>query len=399
MTSCRIPTYRRQKQKNGPDRAFCELNGHRNYFGQYDDPVSKEAYHRLIAEWLANGQSPPSDPDNITITGICARYYQHVEATYREPVNYKPAIRILRKLYGNTLAADFGPLALKAVIGEMVEQGWARKYVNKNLGRIKRMLKWAKNNEFVPSKPYDRIRDVEGLKRGQTTAPETDKIMPVPDEHIEAICDYTSRQVWAMIQLQLLTGARPGEIVIMRPVDIDTSADTWIYRPTDHKTAHRDHKREIYIGKRGQGVLEQFLSDRLVNAFLFSPAEADRERKIRMRAERKSKVQPSQIDRSKANPKRKPGERYTTISYARAIAYAVKQAFRPEGMSDSEFRKWKPQEHWSPNQLRHNAGTYLRKEFGLEVASIILGHRKVDVTQVYAERDFAKAIDVIGKVG
>ncbi len=68
-------------------------------------------------------------------------------------------------------------------------------------------------------------------------------------------------------------------------------------------------------------------------------------------------------------------------------------------MSDSEFRKWKPQEHWSPNQLRHNAGTYLRKEFGLEVASIILGHRKVDVTQVYAERDTIKAMEVMGRVG
>jgi integrase len=48
--------------------------------------------------------------------------------------------------------------------------------------------------------------------------------------------------------------------------------------------------------------------------------------------------------------------------------------------------------HWHSNQLRHNAATRLRKEFGLAVAQVVLGHSKADITQVYAEIDLEKAI-------
>ena len=55
--------------------------------------------------------------------------------------------------------------------------------------------------------------------------------------------------------------------------------------------------------------------------------------------------------------------------------------------------------NWHPNQLRHSAATMIRKEFGLEAAQVILGHSRADVTQVYAERDNAKALEVIRKIG
>jgi len=38
--------------------------------------------------------------------------------------------------------------------------------------------------------------------------------------------------------------------------------------------------------------------------------------------------------------------------------------------------------NWHPNQLRHNAATSLRKEFGLDVARVILGHSSPAVTEV-----------------
>jgi hypothetical protein len=31
--------------------------------------------------------------------------------------------------------------------------------------------------------------------------------------------------------------ARPGELVIMRPIDIDTRGKVWVYTPATHKTA------------------------------------------------------------------------------------------------------------------------------------------------------------------
>jgi site-specific recombinase XerC len=54
---------------------------------------------------------------------------------------------------------------------------------------------------------------------------------------------------------------------------------------------------------------------------------------------------------------------------------------------------------WSPNQLRHNAATRIRAEFGIEAARVILGHASVATSEIYAEADKDKAKQIIGKLG
>ena len=65
----------------------------------------------------------------------------------------------------------------------------------------------------------------------------------------------------------------------------------------------------------------------------------------------------------------------------------------------AELKKWQSEHRWSPNRLRHSAGTEIRKRFGLEAAQVILGHASANVTQVYAERDLQKAVDIMREVG
>tara|TARA_R110002111_G_scaffold55414_4_gene95295 strand:- start:856 stop:1071 length:216 start_codon:yes stop_codon:yes gene_type:complete len=65
----------------------------------------------------------------------------------------------------------------------------------------------------------------------------------------------------------------------------------------------------------------------------------------------------------------------------------------------AELKIWQKEHRWHPNQLRHNAGTYLRKEFGIEAARVVLGHKSAGVTEIYAELDRAKAEEIMGKVG
>jgi site-specific recombinase XerD len=52
-----------------------------------------------------------------------------------------------------------------------------------------------------------------------------------------------------------------------------------------------------------------------------------------------------------------------------------------------------------PHQRRHNAGTERRRQFGIEMARIILGHQAMDTTEIYAEADRRQAMEVIGKIG
>jgi integrase len=49
-------------------------------------------------------------------------------------------------------------------------------------------------------------------------------------------------------------------------------------------------------------------------------------------------------------------------------------------------------------QLRHNAATEIRRQFGIEAARIILGHRSPLVTEIYAEADKTRAMEVIQRI-
>jgi integrase len=119
---------------------------------------------------------------------------------------------------------------------------------------------------------------------------------------------------------------------------------------------------------------------------LFRPVDSEAKRLAEREAARKTPKSCS--NRRGTNrvegPKRTAGESYSVDSYRRAIARACQRA----GV-----------EQWSPHQLRHSAATEIRKVFGLEAAQIILGHSQADVTQVYAERDFTRGVEVAKRIG
>ena len=64
---------------------------------------------------------------------------------------------------------------------------------------------------------------VPAIRRGEPGVRETEPVKPVPDEWITAAVAFMSPQVAALVRFQVLTGARPGEAVIIRGKDIDRS--------------------------------------------------------------------------------------------------------------------------------------------------------------------------------
>lgn len=387
----KVPSFRHHKATG---QGYVELNGKRLYLGKFGLPETLNKYHQTISEWLAAGRRLQVDPDKISITGILARFWTFAEGYYRTPqgnpsdslANFKSTIRELRALYGNTKAADFGPRALKAMRDKFIQDGHSRKHINKLISRIKQIFRWAVSEELIHSEVIHALETVPGLKRGRSVAPESVPVRPVAAAHIQRIQSIVSRQIWAMIQVQLFTAARPGEIVIMRPIDIDTSGSTWLYRPITHKTAYREMPRTVYIGPRAKEIIIPFLRDRALVDFLFSPVEADRERRAALHTDRITPLSCGNVPGSnrKDAPATKPGQHYTTNTYRRAIERACAVAQIPL---------------WTPGQLRHNAATVVRREFGLEAAQLLLGHAKADVTQLYAEVNELKAIEIAAKIG
>ena len=102
----------------------------------------------------------------------------------------------------------FGPLALQAIRQTFIDDGLARSTVNERINDIRRVFKWGVSKEIVQSGVLNALQAVEGLRRGRSEAKETLPIKPVPQAFINAIKPHTSRQVWALVQLQLLTAAR-----------------------------------------------------------------------------------------------------------------------------------------------------------------------------------------------
>jgi integrase len=143
-------------------------------------------------------------------------------------------------------------------------------------------------------------------------------------------------------------------------------------------------------------------------AHLFSPRDAVAALRARRRANRKTKVQPSQADRRKRKPARQPLAAYTTNAYQHAVAKAILAANTASACPACKLLK--PAErcesckasaipHWHPHQLRHTHATEVRRRFGLEAAQVALGHSQAQITEVYAERDFALAAKVAKQIG
>jgi integrase len=391
--SQRLPKYRHHKARN---LAVVRINGHDHYLGKYNSPETHAEYRRLVSEWLAHGITPTpvrSDQEvdhSPSINEVMVGYIKHVDSYYvkegrptSEVSLIRRALRVLRQHYGHTPAKDFGPLALKTVRHAFIDAGLCRREVNRRTGLVVRFFKWAVENELVPASVHHGLKAVSGLRKGRTEVRETEPVKPVPDADVDAVLPHVGWRVAAMIKLQRLTGMRPGEVIRTRTFDLDSSGKVWVYRPESHKTEHHGKSRQIFLGPRAQDVLKPWLKTDL-SAYLFSPREAMEELRSERRRNRKTRVQPSQQNRRKRSPKKSFGDRYTRDSYRRAIAKGCEKAGVP---------------HWHPNQLRHNAATWIRKEFGLDVARAVLGHSDATTTTIYAERDHALAASAMGRLG
>jgi integrase len=407
-TSSRIPKYRLHKPTG---RAVVRLNGRDIYLGRHGTDESRQRYRQVIAEWLANNRQVAArrefleSPEALSVAELAGAYLSYAKGYYRkngkptgEVENIKDAVQHLVPMYAKTLAVDFGPSELRAVRHCMVDANLCRNVVNARVNRIRRIFKWAVGNQLVPTTVLQALQAVDPLKRGRSPARETDPVQPAPDEHIDEVLKRVPRQVAAMIQLQRLTGMRPGEATAMRTGDLDLTGTIWVYKPGSHKTEHHGRTRVIFIGPQAQTVLRPFLKHDL-DAYIFNPSDSVREFHEGRREEHKSRSHRTQR-RATTKPKYLAGPRYTRRSYAQAIKRACDRAFPPpEGLSEEEIQDWRREHRWSPNQLRHNAATFLRKEFGLEAARVVLGHASQDVTEIYAEADLRQAADIMAKVG
>lgn len=387
----RPPKYCKHSRPDGHDRAYVTIEGKRIYLGRFGSQESRDRYAELIGGEQQDPQPQPVTPSDPTISELILAYIEFAKRYYRtaegdlarEYGHICEAARYLRREFGHELARQFGPKKLKQVRERLIEKGLTRVHINAQVRRIVGMFRWGVEEELVEAQVHQALTAVRNLMRGRCDAKESRKVKPVAKSVIEATLEHLPEVVCSMVEVQLLTAMRPGELVIMRPCDLDRSGPVWLYQPQHHKGEYRGHDRVIAIGPQAQAILLRYLA-RDPQDFCFKPSDSETKR---LAAREAARVTPLSCGNRRGTNRHgtfKTGERYQVRSYAQAVRRAAARA----GV-----------EHWSPHQLRHTAATAIRREFGLDGAQVALGHRNANVTQVYAEAAVERASTIASAVG
>ena len=403
-------------------RAVVCIDGKDHYCGKFGSPEAWERYTQLISEWMhrkkfAPSQSkeiPPSDDFNtLTIDELILSYFTFSEKYYANSTGELDKIRLalkpLHDLYGKKLVSEFGPKALKHVRETMTYERTrtriqtdslgnktkiqkpttlSQRTINQRINIITRMFAWATEEELIPRDIYlaAALKQVKPIRDGRFGVKPPTRVSAADMNTYRALLPHLPGPVKAMVQLIDLTTMRSSDVCLMRPMDIDQSEPVWKYSPTKFKRSELSgtKQRVLMIGPEGQKILAPFLENRSPESYLFSPKETMEEHFLERRKNRKTKVQPSQITQKKPAPKRAPGLKYNSQSFYAAVQRVVKKL----GLGKI-----------FPNQLRHGTGARIRKEFGLEHASKVMGHSHISTTEIYADYDMTKTMEIMHKIG
>ena len=350
------------------------LNGKDIYLGK-DKKQAESEYALIISDYLKNARKIPVQyqTQQIDIEELTLRFLTWAKEYYRKPngqcTGVFPRLKIVAKLligsFGQMPVEQFSPLHLKSVRQIMVDQGLSRKIINQRTGILCQIFKWGASEEICDPDIFHALKMVSPLKKGRTPAPDHPPVKPVPMEIVEMTCECLPKLLSDAVHVLLYTGARPAEILQIRPCDIDRTVVPWRYVPEDHKTAYRNKDRIILIGARARTILEPYIRElgEESDEYIFSPQRSEALRG------RKSKS---------------CNAFYNKDSFRQAIIRACDKAKVPR---------------WFPYMLRHSFATAMREASGLEATSIALGHSNMKTSEIYAESRLDRITHFIEMIG
>ena len=374
------------------------LNGRDIWLGS--DPKAAQArYQAEIARWLSHGRQPaPPSPRLITVMELVDKYTAHLVGYLPDNTHRQTLLTWCGRFAdfaGGMPAAEYGPLALQQYRAALCDGTLSRRTVNRMAQSVTAIFAWGASMELIPGSIPEALRCVKGLRRGHapgTTEPEP--VRPVEWATVAATLPHLPRPVRELVLVLWHCGARVGELVAVKAVDIDRSGPVWTYAPKHHKTAMQGKTRVICFGPEAQKVLREAML-RHRDGYLFPPADAMKEWSEGCRVHRR----PNQLPNLRET-NRTLGEHYTPASVCRAVAEGVRKANKArEAELGRPLVDGETVPHWHVHQMRHSYATRARQHFGLEAARAALGHSDAGITLVYAEADKTLAANVAARLG
>lgn len=319
-----------------PDKARIYYRGEfRDLPGKYQSPESIAAYHEMCLHVQATGQLPQKHAEvkHLTISGLVAWWRDYARDYYpaisKQPVHIDYAVRALEELFGSRPAAEFSPVDLKAVRKLLISRGQCRKTVNVRAKQIQFVFKQAVSECLIDQSVWQALVSVQPIGRDRENAIDYEPALPVGLAVFEQTLKHTAPIHAAALRVQLLTGMRSGELLTMRPQDVDISQRHWIYQIADHKTKKHIGPKLIGIPEPAAKILAEHMPRQICDRFFAWSVNRHRKRTI--------------------------------------------AAIEKAGVK-----------HWYPHQLRHTMSTIAKQKIGLEGAQTLLGHTDTKTTEIYA---------------
>ncbi len=371
-----IPKLCVDKSRN---RAFCKVRGKFVSLGPAGTPEAQEAYGRLLAS-LARGESldsvktvrrDNSTATKFTINDLMLRFATEEMPRYSNDEQWclRSAIRVARELLGASPVDQFGPLKLRLVRDQMVAKGWSRSFINKQVKRLRLILRWGVSWELVPQTVADALASVKSLQAGETGAAESRGRRAVSEADLQAVRSKLCKPIYQdLFDLMLLCGTRPGELVGLKMSDIDRTGEVWRADLAKHKTMHRGKSRTLFFNQSAQKILLKYL-------------KADPGAKL------------FNVNRATFG---------NAVKSACEIAFGMPDELRQKNLTPEQRAQaiaWRRQHVITPHWLRHTVATRLADEMGTEAAQRLLGHADAAMTQHYSRAAEKLAIEAAKRLG
>lgn len=324
-----LPSLRRHSVSG---HAIVVWDGKTYYLGQYGTAESVENYQSICANITLHGQAIVENLTVLSVRILAKEFLSILPNNFpkgsQEPVPIRRSIDQMVAFQGDRDANRYSPARFIELRQHWIDRGLSISTINKYHGYVLMMFQQCALRGLISPDVWSNLKIVPKLKPGRSAAKDPKRVEPVEMAHVEAVRSYVSETVWQVIQTQIFTGMRSGEVLSMTLGQIQDD----VYYPQHHKNKWRGHVREVPLGPKARALIyartEGLGSDELIFAG------------------------------------------YTNESYGRAISRACKRAGVP---------------HWHPHQLRHLAGTEVRDKLGLDAAQAFLGHATARTSEIYAK--------------
>lgn len=403
------PTGRKNRDGTPYRRYRVRLGGRTMYYrgpvGLPGSPEHKRAeawYYTLMAGWKAGGDAAirPTSVEGISIGELVDAYLLHLgdrdaktECRGRLRSNASPILLAFKAHAGNAPARKYNAAKLIAwrllLATTRTESGrrLSRQYINGKVIRcVQRMFAWAKGvsageDVLVPREVYADLIAIDPLRKGETTAPEREPVVDVPDSVVDETMPHLNPIVADVVRLIRMTGARPSEICGLTPSMIDRTIDPviWVAVLDRHKNSERGKARTLTFDRAAQLILSKYMLGTPEDSPLFTGGKLRESMTQERHARRKSKPTPAQLADMRAASESRAEDRNPLDESV--VQNHVRRACKAHGIV-----------RWNIYQLRHAAITEASRKVDRECAQIVGGHSTMRTTRGYLHEDIDVAL-------